>query len=78
MITHHEHIGLPKRLRLASQFVYHAEGGWLNALLNLMGLITLLGLFNFNNPPNTTPVLLTCSGAYATTLAQACQLDPTP
>jgi phospholipase C len=39
---------------------------------------TLLGLFNFNNPPNTTPVLLTCSGAYATTLAQACQLDPTP
>ena len=45
-ITHREHIGLPKRLRLASQFVYHAEGGWLNALLNVMGLIAFLGLFN--------------------------------
>ena len=45
-ITNREHIGLPKRLRLASQFVYHAEGGWLNALLNVMGLIALLGLFN--------------------------------
>jgi phospholipase C len=39
---------------------------------------TLNGLFSFTNPPNTSPVLLTCSGAYATTLAQVCQLDPTP
>jgi hypothetical protein len=45
-VTNREHIGLPKRLRLASQFVYHAEGGWLNALLNVMGLIAFLGLFN--------------------------------
>ena len=44
-VTNREHIGLPKRLRLASQFVYHAEGGWLNALLNVMGLIAFLGLF---------------------------------
>jgi hypothetical protein len=41
VITHHEHIGLPRRLRLASQFVYHAEGGWVNALLNFVGLIAL-------------------------------------
>jgi hypothetical protein len=46
MITHQEHIGLPKRLRLASQFVYHVEGGWLNALLNVVGLIAIIGLFN--------------------------------
>jgi hypothetical protein len=46
VITHQEHLGLPKRLRLASQFVYHAEGGWVNALLNFMGLIALLGLIN--------------------------------
>jgi phospholipase C len=39
---------------------------------------TLNGLFNFSNPPNLSPVLLTCSGAYANSLAQACQLDPTP
>jgi phospholipase C len=39
---------------------------------------TLNGLFNFNNPANTTPVLLTCSGDYATSLSNACQLDPTP
>jgi hypothetical protein len=44
--AHHEHIGLSKRLRLASHFVYHVEGGWLNALLNLVGLIALIGLFN--------------------------------
>jgi hypothetical protein len=46
VITHQEQIGLPKRLRLASQFVYHAEGGWVNALLNVMGVIALLGLCN--------------------------------
>jgi phospholipase C len=39
---------------------------------------TLSGLFNFNNPANTTPVLLTCSGAYAGSPAAACPLDPTP
>lgn len=46
MITHPEHIGLAHRLRLASEFVYHAEGGWVNALLNLMGVLALLGLLN--------------------------------
>jgi hypothetical protein len=46
MVAHQEHIGLPKRLRLASQFVYHVEGGWVNALLNLIGLIAILGLIN--------------------------------
>jgi phospholipase C len=39
---------------------------------------TLNGLFNFNNPPNAAPVLLTCSGGYATTLSQACPVDPNP
>jgi phospholipase C len=38
----------------------------------------ITGMFNFNAPPSTSPVLLTCSGAYAATAAQACQLDPTP
>jgi phospholipase C len=36
------------------------------------------GLFNFDNPPNTTPLLLTCSGAVAASAAQACPLDPNP
>ena len=39
---------------------------------------TLNGLFNFQNPPNTTPFLLTCSGAVANSAAQACPLDPNP
>jgi phospholipase C len=39
---------------------------------------TLGGLFNFSNPPNTTPLLLTCSGDYASSPAQACPLDPNP
>jgi phospholipase C len=39
---------------------------------------SLNGLFNFNNPPNTTPVLLTCSGAYANSAAQACPVDLNP
>ena len=39
---------------------------------------SLSGLFNFNNTPNTSPLLLTCSGAIAATPAQACQLDATP
>ena len=46
MITHPEHIGLAHRLKLAGEFVYHAEGGWVNALLNLMGVLALLGLLN--------------------------------
>jgi hypothetical protein len=41
-----QHIGLAKRLRLASEFTYHAEGGWVGAVLNLIGLLALLGLFN--------------------------------
>jgi hypothetical protein len=45
-ITNREHIGLPKRLRLASEFIYHAEGGLVNALLNLVGLFSLIGLLN--------------------------------
>lgn len=45
-VTHDEHIGLPKKLRLASQFVYHVDGGWVNALLNVIGLIAIIGLFN--------------------------------
>jgi phospholipase C len=39
---------------------------------------TVNALFNFNNPPNTSPLLLTCSGAIATSMAQVCALDPTP
>lgn len=38
----------------------------------------LTNMFNFNAPPSTAPVLLTCSGAYASTPAAACQLDPKP
>ena len=38
----------------------------------------LTGMLNFNAPPSTNPVLLTCSGAYASTPAQACPLDPKP
>jgi phospholipase C len=38
----------------------------------------LTNMFNFNAPPSVSPVLLTCSGAYASTPAAACQLDPTP
>ncbi len=34
------------------------------------------GMFNFNNPPNTAPLLLTCKGDYATSAATACQRDP--
>ncbi len=39
---------------------------------------SLNGLFNFGNPPNTTPLLLTCSGAVANSPAQACPVDPNP
>ena len=39
---------------------------------------TLNGLFNFTAPANTAPLLLTCSGNYANSPAQACPLDPTP
>jgi hypothetical protein len=41
-----QHIGLGRRLRLASEFTYHAEGGWVGAVLNFIGLLALLGLFN--------------------------------
>ena len=39
---------------------------------------TLMNMFNFNNPANTTPLLLSCSGAVVASAAQACQLDPNP
>jgi hypothetical protein len=45
-MTDEQHIGLAKRLRLASEFTYHAEGGWAGAVLNFIGLVALLGLFN--------------------------------
>jgi phospholipase C len=38
---------------------------------------SLNGLFNFASP-NTTPFLLTCSGAVAASVAQACPVDPNP
>jgi phospholipase C len=37
---------------------------------------TLMNMFNFNNPPNTTPFLLSCSGVVVNAPAQACALDP--
>jgi hypothetical protein len=45
-MANEDHMALAKRLRLAGQFVFHVEGGWVSALLNLLGLISLLGLFN--------------------------------
>ena len=45
-MTNEQHIGLAKRLRLASEFTYHAESGWAGAVLNFLGLVALLGLFN--------------------------------
>ena len=38
-------IGALKRLKLAIQFTYHTGGGWQGALLQLIGLFALLGLF---------------------------------
>jgi phospholipase C len=38
----------------------------------------LNAMFNFNAPPSVSPVLLTCSGAYASSPSQACPLDSTP
>jgi phospholipase C len=38
----------------------------------------IANMFNFTNPANTAPVLLTCSGTYANSLSDACPLDPTP
>jgi hypothetical protein len=46
VMINQQHIGLAKRLRLASEFTYHAEGGWVGGVLNFMGLLALLGLFN--------------------------------
>ena len=40
-----QHIGLVKRLRPASEFTVHAEGGWVGGVLNFTGLLALLGLF---------------------------------
>ena len=39
---------------------------------------TLNNLFNFSAPPTVQPLLLTCSGGYASNAAQACPLDATP
>ena len=39
---------------------------------------SLAGMFNFNAPGNSSPLLLTCSGDYASSAAAACPLDPTP
>jgi len=39
---------------------------------------SISNMFNFGSPPNTAPLLLTCSGAVATTPAAACPLDPHP
>jgi phospholipase C len=39
---------------------------------------TLMNMFNFNNPANTTPLLLSCSGAVVSSASQACPLDPAP
>ena len=39
---------------------------------------TLMNMFNFDNPPNTAPFLLTCSGAVAASPSQACAVDPNP
>jgi hypothetical protein len=46
VIINQQHIGLAKRLRLASEFTFHAEGGWVGGVLNFTGLLALLGLFN--------------------------------
>jgi phospholipase C len=39
---------------------------------------TLNGMLSFQNPPNTSPFLLTCSGAVAGSPSQACPVDPNP
>ena len=38
---------------------------------------TLNGLFNFGNPPNTTPLFLSCSGAVVSSASAGCPVDPT-
>jgi len=37
---------------------------------------SILGLLNFTNPPNTSPLLLSCDGSYANSAAQICPIDP--
>jgi phospholipase C len=39
---------------------------------------SIVGMMNLNNPPNTSPLLLTCKGDYAASPSAACQVDPTP
>ena len=39
---------------------------------------SIAGMLNFVNPPNTSPMLLTCKGDYASSASSACQLDPNP
>jgi phospholipase C len=38
----------------------------------------LTAMFNFSAPPSIAPLLLTCSGGYASVPLQACPVDPTP
>ncbi len=39
---------------------------------------SIASMMNFTNPANTSPLLLTCTGDYASSPTTACQLDPNP
>jgi phospholipase C len=39
---------------------------------------SLMNMFNFDGAPNLQPLLLTCSGALASSPSQACAVDPNP
>jgi phospholipase C len=39
---------------------------------------SIASMMNFNNPPNTAPLLLACNGDYAASPSAACQVDPNP